>query len=436
MLYTIFEAFSYIFDISLLIFYMNIFLKDCKKNIPQPIYFLSFAATEIFLYFTTTAYSGNSIYIRTTINISLGIATTLLLTCLYSTHILNRLFIAISFQVICSTIEIVIGIFFTYFVNNEDKFIYLPQLEPYILLVSKIVSLVIIIAIDIMWHRKNKKHSLTYNLLILITPVISLIITVSTPYYLYPVDTILITYIGLIVLNILNYHLLDNVLQVAHLNEVKIQLEQQVAFQAEKYQQISSAYRDTRSLMHDTKKHFFYIQECIENKQYENILDYLKKSLEIIEHTYSRVNTGNLVIHAFISNYMNIAKHESISFVTNIKVRAERVPVKDYDLCVIIGNLMDNSLKAARAVPSPFPRKIEVEMFTDEDHFIMHIKNTRKTDTSSEKQPQYNNLYHGYGLTNVKILTEKYKGNYTCLPNDNIFETIIVFPILDDFDSF
>ena len=42
--------------------------------------------------------------------------------------------------------------------------------------------------------------------------------------------------------------------------------------------------------------------------------------MEDIEQSYNRINTGNLVIDAFVSNHMSIAEKENIEFRTDIQV--------------------------------------------------------------------------------------------------------------------
>ena len=130
---------------------------------------------------------------------------------------------------------------------------------------------------------------------------------------------------------------------------------------------------------------------------------------------------------------MNIAKKEGISFATDIKVVAQRIPTDDYDLCVIIGNLLDNSLNAARVVASPYPRQIRVEIFTSQLEFVIHIENTRELHKETPNvYLNANELYHGYGITNVENLVKKYNGSYSCFPKDRSFETIIAIPIMND----
>ncbi len=108
---------------------------------------------------------------------------------------------------------------------------------------------------------------------------------------------------------------------------------------------------------------------------YDVIEDYLKKSMEDIEQSYNRINTGNLVIDAFVSNHMSIAEKENIEFRTDIQVSLSNIQIDDYDFSIILGNLLDNCLNACREIQVPAPRQIEVSIrTTSKELFTAHFK--------------------------------------------------------------
>ena len=53
-----------------------------------------------------------------------------------------------------------------------------------------------------------------------------------------------------------------------------------------------------------------------------------------MEQTFNRINTGNLVIDSFVSNYMMLAEHNNIVFKTNIKVDLDNIQISDYDFSI------------------------------------------------------------------------------------------------------
>ena len=83
----------------------------------------------------------------------------------------------------------------------------------------------------------------------------------------------------------------------------KQKLQQQIEFQASKYQQIAAAYRDTRRIVHDVKKHYFFMQDCIQKEQYLPIQNYLTEAINDLENSYNTVNTGHLVVDSLLNNF-------------------------------------------------------------------------------------------------------------------------------------
>lgn len=130
-------------------------------------------------------------------------------------------------------------------------------------------TVIFILGLKILFNRKSVSQNMTYNFSVFVTPVISFILYITTPISQVLDKSnqyrLLIFYFMLIILNIVNYFLLNNIVQVIFLKEHEKVITKQLFFQTEKYNQLSSAYKATRSVVHDTKKHLFYIKDCIKN---------------------------------------------------------------------------------------------------------------------------------------------------------------------------
>lgn len=299
---------------------------------------------------------------------------------------------------------------------------------------SKLILLLLVLICIAFWDRKMKHSIPNYNLMLFVTPAITLFITLSIPssrMISLNLNSFYISlFTSLIILNIVNYFMLDYVVQLSELRAKNIHMQQQITFQTDKYQQLSAAYRKSRSIVHDTKKHYFSIQSHIKNMEFDKLDEYLKSAITDLENTYAKINTGNLVIDAFVSSYLDIAAEEGIQFDTDIHVDPDRIPVKDYDLCVILGNLLDNSLQACHKIVPPLKRRIQVQLYIDaNDTFIIHLGNTIPPKTD-EKNDATDSLIHGYGLENVKSITEAYHGMYSTIA-DQTYDVYVIIPIIE-----
>jgi hypothetical protein len=232
-----------------------------------------------------------------------------------------------------------------------------------------------------------------------------------------------------LILNITNYFILERIKYTHKLVLKNTQLEQQINFQKNKYSQLSTTYRNTRRVVHDTKKHHFTILKYIEEKRYDELNTYVKASYEDLENTYSLFNTGNLVIDSLLSNYSNLAKENSIVFSTSLNLEAVRIPIEDYDLCIILGNLLDNCINACKKL-AVSDRWIKLSIYIDAyDKFRIDCCNSTKNLPKKIKPDT--SLEHGFGTTNVDQTVKKNRGMMISDMTDDEYTTIISIPILD-----
>lgn len=92
-----------------------------------------------------------------------------------------------------------------------------------------------------------------------------------------------------------------------------------------------------------------------------------------LESRYCTINTGNLVIDAFVSNLLLQTKAQGITLHTNLKFDKSTIPVNDYHLTIILGNLLDNALNACRG---QIGANIKVAVRTVDGTFTIHVANT------------------------------------------------------------
>ena len=170
------------------------------------------------------------------------------------------------------------------------------------------------------------------------------------------------------------------------------------------------------------------MQKYLQAKQYDKLEEYIKNSFGDLENHYAKYNTGNLVIDSFMTSFDHMAEQKGILFEAILNLDVNRIPLEDYDLSVILGNLLDNALTACIKTPSK-ERFIRIHLeTTKKDLFVIEEKNTmnsRITNTRSETDPE-----HGYGLLNIRQTVEKYHGmmGYTTGESFNLF---IRVPITD-----
>lgn len=427
MLINMVDISCYVFDLFILVIAFDSILQE-KRNMSCILYFACLGGIEIILYLYSLCETliPSDIYSFTTPVVS--IITIFVAGFLYYSPVTNRIFVTLILQVFFSIAERVA--YEMLIITNLDVIENNPEQAQIMgLLLSKCITFIFIMIMTIVVRRRRHSYTIPYTCLVLFLPLVTVFVLYVVPLpannsaLTLPMYAIAMT--CLLFANVVNFFLLNRTLTINALKETREKLDHQLTIQADNYRLLSAAYRNTRSAIHDTKKHFFYIQECVKNQKYDMINPYIKNSIDALESSYNRINTGNLVIDSFVSNYMNIAYEQNIEFTPDIQVQNYRIPVEDFDLCIIIGNMLENCFHAVNNITETCTKTIEVHIFYANEMLVINTKNNfRSTDTTRDES-----LYHGYGLKNIENTVQKYKGTFSTFTEEGYFYAVCTVPL-------
>ena len=353
------------------------------------------------------------------------------LTLLYKTKWIIRIFTAMSYLAFSMISELIsYGVIIVTMKNTPEE-----SLQNYSLLFSKLITFILTVAVTLIIKKNTQIVKFKDYLCFIVTPLISIatIITISFEFDTgEPNATVGICFAaaGLMIINIIVYYLLENIIDATEIREKQARMEQQFAFQEQKYEQASQSFRSISSVIHDTNKHLVYLNECVERHEFDEAKRYIGTAIEHIDKSYKRINTGFLPIDALVSNSLNIAEANNITFKSDIKIEKERICIERYDLCVALGNLLDNAVEACKKVSNPDDRIISVSIVTGDNSMVIHIENSAERMKGIDfKTDKKDKLLHGYGISNVKAISEKYGGVFTIERRESSCEATLVFPI-------
>ena len=152
----------------------------------------------------------------------------------------------------------------------------------------------------------------------------------------------------------------------------------------------------------------------------------VKKSEDDLNKRITLIDTGNLVIDSFVTNYITTAKNKNILFEYSIDFNKDDVPIENYDLCIILGNLLDNSFEACQRIKSINDKKILLKIHVQDNFFVIYIANTY--DQEEHSNTKKDEFIHGYGTLNVKNIVDKHHGFYYAKAED-VYEATVSLPL-------
>jgi two-component system sensor histidine kinase AgrC len=167
---------------------------------------------------------------------------------------------------------------------------------------------------------------------------------------------------------------------------------------------------------HEHTRHLQTIQAML----YLEETDEAKKYLEGIANDYWQmqdlVYVGNPALTALLSAKRKVAEVKNIDFACAVKCNISNLGLEPWDLCSIVGNLLDNALEAV--LQEDNTRRVSLEIKYEDNCYVIYVYNNGpripKSQAARIFHPGYttkNSAARGFGLFVVKTLVDKYEGS-------------------------
>ena len=110
---------------------------------------------------------------------------------------------------------------------------------------------------------------------------------------------------------------------------------------------VQKSQEQINALRHDMKHHIIELSSMIKEKENPEAIAYLEDMRKFMLNPQEYVSTGNREIDGIL-NYLLKDADKTLEHV-NINIRMpEKIYEKDFEICVILGNLVDNAIREAR----------------------------------------------------------------------------------------
>lgn len=193
--------------------------------------------------------------------------------------------------------------------------------------------------------------------------------------------------------------------------------------------EVETMYTKMRGWRHDYHNHIQALQASMALGKYDEINDYLRQLNDDLTNVDTVIKTGRVMVDAILNGKMNIAAQNAIPVNAKAKI-PENTSVTDVDLCVIIGNLIDNAIEENKKLPED-GRFIRIYIGQKNTQLYLAV-----TNAAGKKQVKRGGLFgsskgadHGFGLRRVESIVEKYEGLFSADSEDGGFTAEILLPL-------
>lgn len=209
----------------------------------------------------------------------------------------------------------------------------------------------------------------------------------------------------------------------------KIILAKQNEYYINHFELMERSIRERNSEKHDFKNHLSVISTLIQKNEQGKAEEYIKRIMDRYQSVKEYNYTGNLEIDSLINYKIQEAEKNDIKMNAELSI-PENLQVDSYDMTIILGNIIDNAIQATKKIEKN--RNIDLKinftkgrlLITMTNPFNGEIKyeNNRLTTLHEDKDN------HGFGLSNVNAVLEKYNGTLDIEHTNNLFSlTILMF---------
>jgi two-component system sensor histidine kinase AgrC len=197
-------------------------------------------------------------------------------------------------------------------------------------------------------------------------------------------------------------------------------------------EEVQNIYRQMRGWRHDYHNHIQMMQAFRAAEQNDRLDEYLVKLNADLISVDTLIKSGNVMVDAILNSKLSLAKNRGIAINAKAVVPKE-ITVSEIDLCVIIGNLLDNAIEANMRGEDEVRRFIRVYIDVKADQLYISVTNASSGGRAKKVQGRYvsskEGKNHGFGLMRVDRIVDKYGGYMKCRDEEGAFTSEILLPL-------
>ncbi len=232
------------------------------------------------------------------------------------------------------------------------------------------------------------------------------------------VQLLIIQFLGMVSLFCIMFSY-KKLLENFHLSTEVSLLEQQEHFLNQYVEEVKARYEKTKSFRHDIKNHISVVKELLRKGESEQALNYIGDMESMTAELSFPCSTNNPVIDMLVGNKLGIADSLGIDVHCSL-ILPYPCLVRDIDFCVILSNALDNAIHACKNMDHG-EKYIRVTGRIQGDFILLEVENSFQREKLSRR---------GTGLSNIKMVVEKYHGAMNIQTEGAIFilSVLLIIP--------
>ena len=206
---------------------------------------------------------------------------------------------------------------------------------------------------------------------------------------------------------------LRHVAENTRLEEAARAVENQLVMQKEHYRQLMRDSETVKTMRHDLRHHLVTFRQFAESGDSVRMKEYIDGLNESLAVAHDKAYCENPAVGAIAAHYLGVAESEGVSVEARLDIPEDTGRVPAMDLCVIMGNFLENAVEACRRVARG-EKFIRVRSRIDGDRLSIVVDNSfdgiwREEGGVYASRKEFPET-RGTGLRSARVVCEKHRG--------------------------
>lgn len=215
----------------------------------------------------------------------------------------------------------------------------------------------------------------------------------------------------------------ENALQLENEN-------QRLAMQTAQYQSLRDHIEETRRAKHDLRQHLHLISSYLEHGRDQDLKEYIDRYGESLHLDSNKRYCENEVANTVVQFYAEQAEAVGIEVVFNLQI-PQQISISEPDLCILIGNLLENAVNACKKNLDKSPVIRMNTKLMGSRSFIVTLDNYPSQQPKEKNgrllSSSRNNI--GIGTESIRSIANHYSGQVKFEWKNNTFYSAVILTI-------
>lgn len=201
----------------------------------------------------------------------------------------------------------------------------------------------------------------------------------------------------------------------------------------EYYMQVAEMTRQHRELIHNTSHYMKVIAELAKEGNNTSITNLVQEITGEMEKTRTMIYCSNSVLNAVLQEKKQMGEEKALDMDIYVEPEICTSGISDMDMVTMLGNLLDNAIRAADECEESRYVKVRIFMQREGKFFVAKVENPYTGELLHDgehfRSTKREKGLHGIGLRSVENIAGKYRGYLECTAADRSFTATLVLRI-------